>query len=165
MCVCACSWFIQTVGAALFFVLLIVGQLSASALLDAVGFLGLPQRQLGASRAIGVLLVCAGAIMLQFGSTWVAWWRSWGRATPADSPAAAVDTASVASTPADATPPTMDTGDKADGWHAHETAAQYRYAVVVPTRSAVDVDMAVDCGDAAKLALPAAHVDMRRLDG
>jgi len=164
----ACSWFIQTVGAALFFVLLIVGQLSASALLDAVGFLGLPQRQLGPSRAIGVLLVCAGAIMLQFGGSLVQWWRNRGKqAAPVDSPAAAGDSASAVCTPpADATntPPTAGWSSKEDDWHALQAAAQYRYAAVLPTSPAAR--HTAECSDAVNLTLAAgAHVDVRTLDG
>lgn len=54
-------------GAALFFVCLVAGQLFGSAIADHFGAFGLPVRPLSAMRAIGLLLVFSGAWLVHRG--------------------------------------------------------------------------------------------------
>ncbi|MFT5893158.1 MAG: transporter family-2 protein [bacterium] len=54
-------------GAALFFVCLVAGQLFGSAIADHLGAFGLPVRPLSGARAIGLLLVFSGAWLVHRG--------------------------------------------------------------------------------------------------
>ncbi len=59
-------WFVGAIGASVFFVLLVLGQLVGSAGADAVGLLGLPVRPLSLERGAGIVLVFLGALLLQW---------------------------------------------------------------------------------------------------
>ena len=54
-------------GAAAFFVCLIAGQLLGSILLDHIGAFGLPIREIGTLRLLGIHLVFSGVILAHYG--------------------------------------------------------------------------------------------------
>lgn len=60
-------FFLRVVGAALYFVSLVCGQMTGSLVLDSVGFLGSPKHAASAALVCGVLLVIVSAIVMQFG--------------------------------------------------------------------------------------------------
>lgn len=55
------------IGAALFFVCLVAGQLMGASIADHIGAFGLPQRSLSLTRFLGLLLVMAGAWLVYKG--------------------------------------------------------------------------------------------------
>ncbi len=53
-------------GAATFIIAIIVGQMIASATIDAFGLMGFPRQALSASRLIGLIVVATGICIMQF---------------------------------------------------------------------------------------------------
>jgi transporter family-2 protein len=58
---------VPVTGAAVFFVCLIAGQLFGSVLLDHIGAFGLPVREIGTLRLLGILLTFGGVILVRYG--------------------------------------------------------------------------------------------------
>jgi transporter family-2 protein len=58
---------VPVTGAAVFFVCLIAGQLFGSVLLDHIGAFGLPVREIGTLRFLGILLTFGGVILVRYG--------------------------------------------------------------------------------------------------
>jgi transporter family-2 protein len=58
---------VPVTGAAVFFVCLIAGQLFGSVMLDHIGAFGLPVREIGTLRLLGVLLTFGGVILVRYG--------------------------------------------------------------------------------------------------
>ena len=58
---------VPVTGAAVFFVCLIAGQLFGTVLLDHIGAFGLPVREIGTLRLLGVLLTFGGVILVRYG--------------------------------------------------------------------------------------------------
>lgn len=59
-------------GVAMFFICIVLGQMIGASIIDQVGAFGLQSHSITWSRALGILLVIAGATLTQMGS-WLEW--------------------------------------------------------------------------------------------
>ena len=59
------AWLAPTLGASTLLSVAIAGQMTSALVLDHYGLVGFPQRPISAGRAVGVLLLVAGVVMIR----------------------------------------------------------------------------------------------------